>query len=64
MEKLMNRALLFISELLVQWYSHQLPLGGGAALQGWFWKANFPKIGCDLIKFLKNRVWFHKISIK
>ena len=33
-------------------YSHQLPYGGGgAALQGQFWKASLPKTGCDFIKF-------------
>ena len=31
-------------------HSHQLPRGC-AAVQGRFWKASFPKIGCDFIKF-------------
>ena len=30
---------------------------GCAALQS-LWKASFPKIGCDFIKFPWNRVWF------
>ena len=28
-----------------------IAIWGRAALQGQFWKASFPKIGCDFIKF-------------
>ena len=37
---------------------HRFAIWWCAALQGQFWKVSFFKIGCDLIKFPWNRVWF------
>ena len=41
-----------------------IAIRGCATLQGQFWKASFPQIGCDFIKFTWNRVWCYQISLK